>query len=160
MSPIRPALGFVHPRPPKPAAVRAVHCPYCNHYFEPSQRAQTLTCPKCTQRLQFDDKVLHKQSRGEVATVGHVRITAASSLTGQIVCGHLINNGRFEGSAIVHGALELDPHSTTTGEIRARSLHAPPGATLRGKITIGPTHGEGLRPVVTVKGPAPKPPAS
>ena len=157
MSPIRPALGFVHSRSPKPAAVRGVHCPYCNHHFEASRRAMTLTCPRCTQRLAFEDKVLRSQSHGGVSTVGHVRITASSSLTGQIVCGHLINNGHFDGTAIVHGPLELEAHSTTTGEVRARSLHALPGATLRARVIIGPTHGQGLRQPVTVCGPAPLP---
>jgi len=153
MSPIRPALGFVHARTPKPTYVREVRCPYCSHSFEASQKAISLRCPRCTNPLKIEDKIVRKEVKGQVATVGQVRITTASVLSGDIVCSDFLNAGRFDGSALVHGPIDLQPGSLTTGTISGRSLRALLGATLRAKLNIGPTHGEGLHRVAAVKGP-------
>lgn len=112
-----------------------------------------LRCPRCTNPLRLEDKVIRHQFNEDLAIVGFVRITPSSVLTGQIVCGHLINAGRFDGSALVHGPIELDAHSLTTGELRGRSLRVLPGATLRAHTQIGPTRGEGLHRTAAVKGP-------
>ena len=143
--PIRPALGFIHARKPRPSVVRPVRCPYCGHGFETSLRTMTIRCPRCTEHLAIEDKTVTRQTDSDLATVGYIRVMAASVLTGRIVCGHLVNAGRFNGTAIVHGPIELDPRSITTGQITARSIRTAPGAVLRAKMTIGPTRGEGLQ---------------
>lgn len=141
MSPIRPAVGFVHLTPPKPHDVRGVHCPFCHHDFEISRRAMVVRCPRCTSPMRFEDMTVRHHKSGEVDTMGHVQISSASAMTGQIVCGQLTNAGRFDGSALVHGQVLLLSNSLTTGHITGQSLRVPFGATLRAKAFITPETG-------------------
>ncbi|MCX5658110.1 MAG: polymer-forming cytoskeletal protein, partial [Planctomycetota bacterium] len=139
MSPIRPALGAVHPRPPDPPGARPVRCPACAHLFPTSRKAMSIRCPRCTTHLRLEDFTFRRNASADINTHGHVRVTSASSVSGEVVCGQLTNSGRFNGSAVVHGPVELSEASFTTGDIAAQSLRVSHGAVLRGKIHIAPS---------------------
>ena len=99
----------------------------------------TLRCPRCTEPLRLKDMTLAKSIEGRLDTLGHVHITPASAMNGELVCGQLTNTGRFEGQALVHGKIELTGKSRTTGQLRGQSLTVLPGATVTGQARIGPT---------------------
>jgi cytoskeletal protein CcmA (bactofilin family) len=115
-----------------------VRCPFCGHLFEVSRKALILRCPRCTSPLRLEDITVSGNIRGERSTSGFIRITGASIMAGSVVCGRFTNAGRFDGRALVHGPIELDGASLTTGEIRGQSLRVFLGATLRAKALIAP----------------------
>jgi len=124
---------------PKPHEVRVIHCPSCAHRFEASRKAQSLTCPRCTQPLQFKDLKVSRNVEGRLDTMGHIHIVNSSRMAGEVACGELTNSGRFDGEALVHGRIQLDPKSHTTGTLTAKSLVVEEGATLHGRARIGPS---------------------
>lgn len=138
MSPIRPSLLTLRPRKPAPQQVRSVSCPRCGKGFEVSQKAMTVRCPSCTSPLRLEDLTLKQDQQGTVATMGKVELLPHTAMMGLLVCGRFINQGRFDGQAVVHGPIELQPASFTTGEIHGRSLEVWTGADLRGKASISP----------------------
>ncbi len=95
-------------------------------------------CPTCTRPLEFKDLILRQRLHGDVVTMGHIELTAPSEMMGRLVCGCLSNQGRFEGRAVVYGAIELGDQSLTTGELTAKSLRVHRGAILRAKADISP----------------------
>ncbi len=133
MSPIRPALGVVNPRGPLPQGARSVRCPACGHCFQTSRRAISGSCPCCTAPLRLEDFVFSRQAKTDIQTLGHVRVTSASSVSGELICGRLTNSGSFRGQAVVHGPIELRDDSLTTGDLRGQSLRVFLGATLRAR---------------------------
>lgn len=136
--PIRPALASLSLRGPRPHEVRRVACPHCGKAFEISSKAFSATCPKCTRHLQFKDLELTDKVEGDLSTMGHVHVQTPSEIVGRVVCGQLTNEGRFDGKAVVYGAVRLASGSRTTGQITARSLSAPRGALFRARIHITP----------------------
>ena len=99
----------------------------------------SLRCPRCTQPLRLDDVTVAQAIEGRLDTLGHVNITPASAMSGQLVCGQLTNTGKFDGNALVHGKIELADKSLTTGQLRGQSLTVLPGATVTGHARIGRT---------------------
>ena len=89
--------------------------------------------------MRLKDVTLAKSIEGRLDTLGHVHITPASAMSGELVCGRLTNAGRFEGQAVVHGRIELAGKSHTSGRLRGQSLTVLPGATVTGRARIGPT---------------------
>ena len=136
--PIRPALAAFSLRGPRPSELRRVSCPHCSHTFQLSFKAFSATCPACTRHLQFQDLDLTDRLKGDVATMGHVKVQAPSEVLGRVVCGKLSNEGRFDGQAIVYGEVELTAGSVTQGNITARSLSASVGANLVARVHITP----------------------
>lgn len=138
MSPIKPALSSQHPTSPAPQAVRKVHCPHCGQRFEASKKAVSLRCPGCTQPMNFEDLTLRRKLSGDLTTMGHVEVSGPSEMSGNLVCGELTNQGRFEGDAKVYGPVVLSEQSLTLGTIQARALRIVPGATVQANVTVSP----------------------
>jgi len=103
--------------------------------------------------MQFKDLTLSKTLEGRIDTMGHIEITTTSHMTGELACGELTSQGKFDGSATVHGSIALSKKSRFTGELRGQSLTVEAGAELRGKASIGPQATSDGDPA-----PAPKPP--
>lgn len=123
-------------------------CPRCGKGFEVSQKALTVRCPACTSPLRLDDLTLREDQQGTVATMGKVELLPHTALMGMLVCGKFVSGGRFDGQAMVHGAIELQPTSFTAGEIHGKSLEVWMGANLRAKASISPDPlPEGLAPI-------------
>jgi cytoskeletal protein CcmA (bactofilin family) len=143
--PLRPALATIHPRRPEPRQLRRVLCPHCGRAFEVSTRAMSVRCPSCTRPLEFKDLTLRQRLDGDVSTMGHVELSDPSEMIGRLVCGRFTNTGRFEGQAVVYGAIELTGNSLTVGELTGKSLCVHHGATARAKANIlpKPTLGQG-----------------
>jgi cytoskeletal protein CcmA (bactofilin family) len=70
--------------------------------------------------------------------MGHVELSNPSEMIGRLVCGKFTNTGRFEGQAIVYGAIELAGNSITIGQLTGKSLLVHHGATTRAKANILP----------------------
>lgn len=136
--PLRPALAAFHPKGPNPKDVRRVNCPHCGDAFNLSRKAISARCPRCTRPLAFEDLTLNSKVEGDVSTMGHVVLGETGEMVGRLVCGRLVNTGRFEGRAVVYGMIELAARSLTTGEIAAKGLLVARGATLRARAKIGP----------------------
>ena len=98
----------------------------------------SVRCPSCTRPLEFKDLTLHKRLEGDVSTMGHVQLSHPSEMIGRLVCGRFTNTGRFQGQAVVYGAIELAGNSLTVGELTGKSLCVHHGATARLKANILP----------------------
>ena len=99
----------------------------------------SLRCPACSDPLCFEDFTLHRSLEGRVSTLGQVRVARDCAMFGQVVCGHLLSEGSFDGEAMVYGPIELLRDSTTAGRLTGRSLKIAGGATVRAAARIGPT---------------------
>lgn len=107
----------------------------------------SLTCPRCTQPLRFEDVTVDRTLKGQLNTMGHIDIAEDSRMSGKIACGQLTNAGTFTGNAIVHGPVYLTTASETSGELQCRSLTIEDGASLEGKLKIGNiAQGRDIRP--------------
>jgi cytoskeletal protein CcmA (bactofilin family) len=131
-------LSARRPAGPTPHATRVVYCSSCGHRFEISRKAFSATCPGCTQPMRFKDLTLSKTIEGRIDTMGHIEIAPTSHMTGELACGELTSQGKFDGSATVYGAVALSKKSRFVGELRGKSLTVEAGAELRGKASIGP----------------------
>ncbi len=98
----------------------------------------SVRCPTCTRPLEFKDLTLRQRMEGDVSTMGHVQLSNPSEMIGRLVCGKFTNTGRFEGHAVVYGAIELGPDSLTVGELTGKSLRVHHGATARARANILP----------------------
>lgn len=136
--PLRPALAAIHPKTPKPKAVRSVNCPHCSCGFDISQKAMSVRCPRCTRPLAFEDLRLDSKIKGDVSTMGTVLLGEQGEMVGRLVCGQLNSCGRVEGIVVVYGRAEIEPMSLATGQLSARAFAAKPGSTVRMKLKIGP----------------------
>ncbi len=127
--------------------MRRVNCPHCAHRFEVSVKAISLRCPACTRHLRFEDVIIRHRLKGELATMGTVRLEQPSEVIGRVVCGGFVNQGgRFEGSVTVFGDIELTPRSYTSGQLVGKSLQIKIGATVRAKACIHPRPQEPPKP--------------
>lgn len=136
--PLRPALAAIHPKAPKPKAVRSVTCPHCSTGFDISRKAMSVRCPRCTRPLAFEDLRLDSKIKGDVSTMGTVHLGEQGEMVGRLICGQLENEGRVEGNIVVYGRVELASSSLATGQLSARSFHALPGSSVRMSLKIGP----------------------
>jgi uncharacterized OB-fold protein len=136
--PLRPALKTIHPRGPKPREVRRLSCPNCAHTFDVSARAISVRCPACTSPLEIKDVALRDRLEGQISTMGRVELTPPSEMIGQLVCGQFTNAGRFDGTLVAYGLIELRDASLTTGHLVGKSLHIDGGATVRAHAHIAP----------------------
>jgi len=108
----------------------------------------SVRCPTCTRPLEFKDLNLRQRLEGDVSTMGHVQLSNPSEMIGRLICGKFTNTGRFEGQAVVYGAIELTGKSLTIGELTGKSLNVQYGATARAKAhilpkpTLGPAAGK------------------
>ncbi len=98
----------------------------------------SVRCPSCTRPLEFKDLTLRARMQGDVSTMGHVELSSPSEMIGRLVCGQFTNTGRFEGQAVVYGAIVLTGKSLTIGELTGKSLIIHHGATARAKANILP----------------------
>lgn len=98
----------------------------------------SVRCPACTRPLEFKDLTLRQRLEGDVSTMGHVELSNPSEMIGRLVCGKFTNTGRFEGQAVVYGAITLAGNSMTIGELTGKSLSVQHGATARAKANIVP----------------------
>lgn len=107
----------------------------------------SLTCPRCTQPMRFEDVTVDRTLKGQLNTAGHIEIAEQSTMSGKLACGQLTNAGAFNGQATVHGPVHLTANSTTTGELNCKSLTIDDGATLEATLKIGQiASGRDIRP--------------
>lgn len=136
--PLRPALAAIHPKAPKPKAVRTVNCPHCSCAFDISAKAMSVRCPQCTRPLAFEDLRLDSKVQGDVSTMGTVHLGEAGEMVGRLICGRLESSGRVDGKIVVYGRAELQSDSLATGQLSARAFCAHKGSTVRMSMKIGP----------------------
>lgn len=98
----------------------------------------TVRCPSCTSPLRLDDLVVRTDHQGPVATMGKVELLPHTAMMGLLVCGKFTSAGRFDGQAMVHGQIDLQAGSFTTGQVHGRSLQVWMGANLRARANINP----------------------
>ncbi len=138
MSPLKPHTLATHPRKPQPRESRAVNCPKCDQAVQVSKRAVSLRCPRCGAPFKLEDVQIDQAHNRDVDTMGHVHLGRHSNLRGNLACGELTVDGRYEGDAEVHGKIELHSGAQVLGSLAAQSLTIEPGANFRGQVRIGP----------------------
>ncbi|MEM7682235.1 MAG: polymer-forming cytoskeletal protein [Planctomycetota bacterium] len=143
---LKPPLTSWKPEGPKPADARDVACPYCGRGFVLSRKAVSTRCPSCTRPLSFEDMHLRGRVEGDLSTMGQVTIIERSEMVGRLTCGSMASLGRFEGQLKVLGTATLEAGSLTCGEVRAQGLSVDLGATLRGRVNLGPATEDEARP--------------
>ena len=89
--------------------------------------------------MKLEDVTVKKNdNNGILSTMGHIHLTAHSTVDGELICGELTVSGSYHGNAHVHGQVKLQSQSKSSGDIHARSLTIEDGASFQGHLSIGP----------------------
>ena len=95
-------------------------------------------CGKCSMPMKLEDVTVKANNTRTLNTMGHIHLTAHSTVDGELRCGELTVSGSYHGQAHVHGKVHMQSQSHCSGDINARSLTIEDGATFEGKLCIGP----------------------
>lgn len=136
--PLKPSMLTTHPRKPRPREVRTLRCPHCGAPIEVSRRAMSYRCGKCSMPMRLEDVTVNDRNSRTLSTMGHIHLTAHSTVDGELICGELTVSGSYHGNAHVHGQVCMQSQSHSSGDIRARSLTIEDGASFEGHLSIGP----------------------
>jgi cytoskeletal protein CcmA (bactofilin family) len=88
--------------------------------------------------MKLEDVTVKHTNTGTLSTMGHIHLTAHSTVDGELICGELTVSGSYHGNAHVHGQVHLQAQSHSSGDIHARSLTIENGASFQGHLSIGP----------------------
>lgn len=136
--PLKPSMLTTHPRKPQPREVRSLSCPHCGAPIQVSRRAMSYRCGKCSMPMKLEDVTVKHTNTGTLSTMGHIHLTAHSTVDGELICGELTVSGSYHGEAHVHGKVHMQAQSHCSGGIHARSVTIENGATFEGRLSIGP----------------------
>jgi DNA-directed RNA polymerase subunit RPC12/RpoP len=120
-------------------APHTVECYHCRHRFEVPQRAQSVSCPKCHQRLVVSDVVvatLHSVTK--VQTCGRVIVRQTGQVIARLVQGQAGVEvlGSLEGKVVSGGLVTIGPKAKWRGDCDAPRLEVKLGARVLGRFAI------------------------
>jgi cytoskeletal protein CcmA (bactofilin family) len=81
--------------------------------------------------------------KGDVNVQGDLTIESGARLTGSVRADKVTIAGELEGNVIGASYIDLLASGVVTGDLKARSLAAAAGSTMRGKAEFGGDDGEG-----------------
>ncbi len=85
--------------------------------------------------------------KGDVNVQGDVAIEAGAKLTGSVRADKVTIAGELEGNVVGASRIDLLQTAIVIGDLKARSLAAAAGSTMRGKAEFGGEDGDGAKAV-------------
>lgn len=118
----------------------AIICLHCDREQVVSRRALSVTCKYCSKSLKLEPVTIKQyEARRAIETCGMVTIEKKGNVVAdRINCGTLIVKGKIKGDVKSRGQVFLDENAEIKGDIVASTISIGPGASIEGKLTIGP----------------------
>ncbi len=119
--------------------MKRVLCTHCNGPAEVADKAMSVFCPHCRQRLILESfRIKSYHAVRKFATCGDVVIEKHGAVAASVLVGNLVVKGRVQGNVEARGKVEVAKTGHISGDIRAPRLVVHSGATLKGFCRIGP----------------------
>ena len=120
-------------------AKKETYCPYCGKKLLVSQRAFSVVCPYCHQRVGVEDHVISNfYTVNLIESSGSLRVARSGNLYAKVKVTHLDVEGQLHGNVSVKGKVTIEPGGRLVGDVTAPRLEVKPGAKLKGFCRIEP----------------------
>lgn len=120
---------------------RVIQCNHCGGELTFSDRAVSINCRFCHQRVGVEDRVIdHYHAGTNIETAGSLVITPEGHVRARLSVKNLEiqSRGQVYGNVIARGKVRVDADANLLGDVTALRLEVYPGAHLRGFYRIGP----------------------
>lgn len=119
---------------------RDVPCVHCGRPIRLSPAARSTTCPHCYRGMSFDDVVIAGEWSGKLATGGRVSVRPGARVAARLIeaAQSVDVAGTVEGRLLTRATLRVHPDGAVRGEVHARAIEVPRGATLDADLRIAP----------------------
>lgn len=118
---------------------KEVRCTECAGTCQVPQRAMSIFCPHCNERLILEDYNI-KTYRGvsRLATCGDVVVEKKGQVSASsIKAGNVIVRGKVQGDITARNVVRISKTGSLRGDIEASKLEVESGAVLNGFFRIG-----------------------
>jgi hypothetical protein len=112
-----------------------VRCYHCLNHFDASEKAITLSCPRCYQRVEVRDVIVRDEMRAKVVqTCGLVIIEKKGRLRAEAVeaCEGVEVLGELDAHCVSHAHVFIGAKATWRGDCTAPMIVMEPGAKVLG----------------------------
>ncbi len=118
--------------------MKRVLCTHCGGEDEVAERAMSVFCSHCRQRLILEDyRIKSYHAVREFATCGDVVVEKRGTVAARVIVGNLLVKGRVQGDVRARGKIEVTRSGEIRGDLSAPRLVVEGGATLKGFCRIG-----------------------
>ena len=119
---------------------RRILCSHCHTLMDVPVIALSVFCKKCGQRINVQDYKIRGEFSGELDTRGTIYIAFNANVKAKIHAWSVIVDGLLEGEVCSEESIELTQNAKFSGRITAPKIKIDPGASIKGKIDIGPNN--------------------
>ena len=120
------------------ASVKGVVCTHCGKATEVAQRAMSVFCPHCHQRLILEDfKIKTYYAVRDFSTCGDIVVEKKGHVVAPIKAGNLTIKGKVNGDVVAQGKVTIAKTGSLTGGLEARCIQIESGATVNAFMRIG-----------------------
>ena len=120
--------------------MRRVRCTHCTGEAEVAEKAMSVFCPHCKQRLILEDfRIKGYKAVREFATCGDVVVEKRGAVAARVFVENLLVKGRVQGEVRARGKVEIARTGEVRGDICAPRLIVRSGALIKGFCHIGPS---------------------
>lgn len=119
---------------------RVIQCNHCGGNLLVSERAISISCRYCHQRVGVEDRIIdHYHAGTNIETAGSLVITAEGHVRARLSVKNLEiqGHGQVYGNVTACGKVRVDAYAHLLGDVTAQRLEVHPGARLRGFYRIG-----------------------
>lgn len=121
------------------SVAKQVVCTHCGLISEASQRAMSVFCPHCHQRVILEDfRVRGYYGVSDFATCGDIVVERGALVVAPIKVGSLAVKGKVQGNVIARGQVTVKKAGLLVGDIQAPALLVERGGALCGFVRINP----------------------
>ena len=119
---------------------RRILCSHCHTLMDVPVIALSVFCKKCGQRINVQDYKIRGEFSGELDTRGTIYIAFNANVKAKIHAWSVIVDGLLEGEVCSEESIELTENAKFSGRLTAPKIKINPGASIKGKIDIGPNN--------------------
>ncbi len=121
---------------------RTVICTHCGRELEVSDRAFSVNCRYCNQRVGVEDHVIQTyHSVTNIETGGSISVTPTGHVRAKLRVQNLEVAGQMYGDIVARGKVTVYPGARMVGDVSASRLEVKEGALLKGYYRIEPIPG-------------------
>ncbi len=118
---------------------RMVICTHCGRELEVSDRAFSVNCRYCNQRVGVEDHIIQSyHSVTNIETSGSISVTPTGHVRARLRVQNLEVAGQMYGDIVARGKVTVYPGGRLVGDVNASRLEVRAGALLKGYYRIEP----------------------
>ncbi|HUU84130.1 MAG TPA: polymer-forming cytoskeletal protein [Phycisphaerae bacterium] len=122
--------------------MKLVRCTHCTGEIEVADKAMSVFCPHCRQRLILENyRVKTYKAVREFATCGDVVVEKRGTVAARVLAENLLIKGTVQGVVQARDKVEITRTGRVQGDISAPRLVVKLGGRIKGFCRIGPGGG-------------------